>query len=143
MLSLQTGELIHSLKPRMADANRNLTVQALQLVGKLARAMGKAIAREARPILSTSVKNLSDPKTQVRTGPYSAYSAGVFDVCQHVLLEGNGSGHGWAPRACCTAHPEVDLAGHDTALACPVHPYEVRQHGLRSLHALACRCAAP
>jgi hypothetical protein len=114
---LQTGDLIHSLKPRMVDANRNLTVQALQLVGKLARAMGKAIAREARPILSPSVKNLSDPKTQVCTGPRSA--AGLVGMCQHVLLA--GSGHGWVACRHCREQHQVELPGHDAGPVQGIH----------------------
>jgi hypothetical protein len=59
-----------ALKLRMVDTNRNLTVLALQLVGKLAKAMGRAIDRQGRPVLTPAIKNMSDPKILVsRMGP--------------------------------------------------------------------------
>lgn len=55
-----------ALKGRMSDANKNLAAQAMTLTGKLARAMGKAIDRAARPLLAPALRNLSDNKASVR-----------------------------------------------------------------------------
>ena len=52
----------------MSDSNKNLTVQALGLLAKLARAMGKPIDRAARQLLDPALKNISDQKAQVRQG---------------------------------------------------------------------------
>lgn len=61
----QVGDLMPALKARFQDANRNLGAQALLLLASLARAMGRPIAREARPILGPAVKCMCDAKTQV------------------------------------------------------------------------------
>ena len=62
---LQVGDLMTGLKQRMTDSNKNLVIQALQLVGKLAKAMGRPIAREARGVLGPSLRCLTDPKPMV------------------------------------------------------------------------------
>lgn len=49
----------------MADTNRNLTAKTLLLLGELAKAMGPAFDSVGRPLLSVSVGNLSDTKSQV------------------------------------------------------------------------------
>ena len=49
----------------MADTNRNLTAKTLLLLGELAKAMGPAFDSVGRPLLSVSVANLSDTKSQV------------------------------------------------------------------------------
>lgn len=54
-----------ALKARFQDANRNLGAQALLLVASLARAMGRPIAREARPVLGPAVKCICDSKNFV------------------------------------------------------------------------------
>jgi cytoskeleton-associated protein 5 len=64
---MQVGELVQCLKLRMNDSNKNLVCQALGLVAKLARAMGKPLERQARPLLAPAIKNLSDQKAQVRS----------------------------------------------------------------------------
>lgn len=61
----QVGDLFSALKGRMADSNKNLTAQALILLGKVAKAMGKPIDRTARPLLGPALKNLSDNKANV------------------------------------------------------------------------------
>lgn len=63
----QVGDLLGALKQRMADSNKNLTTQALQLVGKIVKAMGKAADRVMKPVLSPALKNLSDNKATVGT----------------------------------------------------------------------------
>ena len=54
-----------ALKARFQDANRNTGAQALLLLASLARAMGRPIVREARPILGPAVKCLCDSKPNV------------------------------------------------------------------------------
>lgn len=54
-----------ALKSRLIDSNKNLIAAALQLLGKLAKAMGRAIAREARPVLSPAVRCICDSKANV------------------------------------------------------------------------------
>lgn len=53
------------LQGRMSDTNRNLTAKTLLLLGDLAKAMGPAFDSVGRPLLSVSVSNLSDTKSQV------------------------------------------------------------------------------
>jgi hypothetical protein len=65
VLLLQVGDLMPAIKARFQDANRNLGAQALLLLASLARAMGRPIAREARPVLGPAVKCICDSKTQV------------------------------------------------------------------------------
>lgn len=62
----QVGDLMPALKARFQDANRNLGAQTLLLLASLAKAMGRPIAREARPILGPGVKCICDSKPQVR-----------------------------------------------------------------------------
>lgn len=62
---LQVGDLMPALKGRFQDANRNLGAQALLVVASLARAMGRPIAREARPVLGPAVKCICDSKHNV------------------------------------------------------------------------------
>jgi hypothetical protein len=57
--------LLPALKNRFGDTNRNLGAQALLLLASLAKAMGKPIAREARPILGNAVACLCDSKNNV------------------------------------------------------------------------------
>ncbi|KAG2491479.1 hypothetical protein HYH03_010264 [Edaphochlamys debaryana] len=63
----QTGELLPELKKRMTDSNKNLTTQALTVLGRIAKAMGKSIDRNAKPLLAPAVKNITDQKQTVRS----------------------------------------------------------------------------
>ncbi|GLC42611.1 hypothetical protein PLESTB_001118900 [Pleodorina starrii] len=63
----QTGDLLPELKKRMADSNKNLTTQALTVLGRVAKAMGRAIDRQGRPLLAPAVKNITDQKQTVRS----------------------------------------------------------------------------
>lgn len=54
-----------ALKGRLSDSNKNLVAQTLSLLGKLAKAMGRAIAREARPVLGPAVRCICDSKHTV------------------------------------------------------------------------------
>ncbi|KAL4424717.1 hypothetical protein ABPG77_000060 [Micractinium sp. CCAP 211/92] len=63
------GELFPALKGRMADSNRNLAAKVLVLLGDIAKAMGPAFDKGARPVvLAPAVANLADNKKQVRDG---------------------------------------------------------------------------
>lgn len=77
-MGVQVGDLMPALKARFQDANRNTGAQALMLLATLAKAMGKPIARQARPLLAPAVKCICDSKHQV--------SAFVVGFCQHALL---------------------------------------------------------
>jgi len=57
----------------MADTNRNLTAKTLLLLGEMAKAMGPAFGSVGRPLLSVSVANLSDTKSQVSPAEPSDY----------------------------------------------------------------------
>lgn len=65
--------------------------QALQLVGKLAKAMGRAIAREARCVVGPAFKCLTDNKATVR-----AARGGALAVCKG----GGASGRARQALAC-------------------------------------------
>eukprot|EP00775_Hariotina_reticulata_P007310 gene7310-7523_t len=60
------GDLMPALKGRLTDSNKNLIAQTLSLIGKLAKAMGRAIAREARPVLGPALRCICDSKPNVR-----------------------------------------------------------------------------
>ena len=63
---LQLGELVPALKLRMSDGNKNLVVQALGLLGKVAKAVGKPIERQGKQALEPALRNLHDIKPNVR-----------------------------------------------------------------------------
>ena len=54
------ADLFSLLKPRFADANRNLGAAALALCGRLFRAVGRPCERGARGVLAPAVKNLAE-----------------------------------------------------------------------------------
>ena len=58
-------QYIVCLQGRMSDTNRNLTAKTLLLLCELAKAMGPAFESVGRPLMSVSVANLSDNKSQV------------------------------------------------------------------------------
>jgi cytoskeleton-associated protein 5 len=65
---LQIGDLMPALKGRFNDSNKNLIATALSLLAKLAKAMGRAIVREARPIMGPALRCLCDSKPFVSPG---------------------------------------------------------------------------
>lgn len=65
LLELFIKILAWLLQGRMSDTNRNLTAKTLLLLGEMAKAMGPAFESVGRPLLSVSVSNLSDSKSQV------------------------------------------------------------------------------
>ncbi len=55
------------MQGRMADSNRNLAAKVLVLLGDIAKAMGPAFDKGARPVvLAPAVANLADNKKQVQ-----------------------------------------------------------------------------
>lgn len=54
------------MKSVLQDTNKGVTAAAIRLVAKIARAMGRPIAREVRPALSLLVKNASDANKMIR-----------------------------------------------------------------------------
>jgi hypothetical protein len=86
----QVGDLMPALKGRFTDTNKNLAAQALTVLAALARAMGRPIAREARPILSPAIKCICDSKSYVR-------------VCTTAVLQGHCV---WGSRHGSTQHPK-------------------------------------
>jgi hypothetical protein len=57
--------MMPALKGRLTDSNKNLVAQTLSLIGKLAKAMGRAINREARPVLGPALRCICDSKPNV------------------------------------------------------------------------------
>ena len=71
------GDLMSNLKPRMADTNRNLAAQAIQLCARIAAAMGKPFERAGRPVIGAILINLSDNKPVVRAAVQAFIQAAV------------------------------------------------------------------
>ncbi|KAG1675584.1 hypothetical protein FOA52_014172 [Chlamydomonas sp. UWO 241] len=68
-------DLVPALKQRMADSNKNLIVQALQLMARLVAALGAPADRTCRPLVAPAIRNLSDQKSSVRCAVADAMSA--------------------------------------------------------------------
>lgn len=118
----QVGDLMPALKARFQDANRNLGAQTLLLLASLAKAMGKPIAREARPILGPGVKCICDSKPQVRP---QCFLHQARRQCGHSLLK----------TVCMPAHYHgspahtaraASTCGHLYCLACVLAARSVR-----------------
>ena len=62
----RSGDLLPALKPRLADSNKNLAVQAVEICGLLAAAMGSSFEKYIRIVLPGVISNLNDNKTNVR-----------------------------------------------------------------------------
>lgn len=65
-------ELFNSLKSRLSDSNKNLSLQALEICGALAEAMGSAFEKNLKTILPAVLETLSDNKVQVRLAALKA-----------------------------------------------------------------------
>ncbi|CAO2842672.1 unnamed protein product [Amaranthus hypochondriacus] len=61
-----TGELFGALRGRLYDSNKRLVMEALSTVGGVASAMGLAVEKASKGILSDVLKCLSDNKKQMR-----------------------------------------------------------------------------
>ncbi|KAG8385593.1 hypothetical protein BUALT_Bualt03G0061300 [Buddleja alternifolia] len=61
-----TGELFGALKSRLHDSNKNLIMATLSTLGALASAMGQAVEKSSKGILSDILKCLGDNKKNMR-----------------------------------------------------------------------------
>ncbi|CAE6031338.1 unnamed protein product [Arabidopsis arenosa] len=61
-----TGELFGGLRGRLLDSNKNLVMQTLTTIGGVAAAMGPAVEKASKGILSDVVKCLGDNKKHMR-----------------------------------------------------------------------------
>jgi hypothetical protein len=97
-----------ALKGRFTDTNKNLAAQALGVLASVARAMGRPIAREARPILGPAVRCICDSKANVGWGrdagcvacgcPWRRCLSGF----RHAAVFALTTTHTWMPLACCS-----------------------------------------
>lgn len=61
-----TGELFVSLRARLFDSNKNLVISTLTAIGNIATAMGPAVEKSSKGILSDVLKCLTDNKKHMR-----------------------------------------------------------------------------
>ncbi|KAI3466656.1 hypothetical protein Pfo_023319, partial [Paulownia fortunei] len=61
-----TGELFGALRSRLHDSNKNLIMATLSSIGALASAMGQAVEKSSKGILSDILKCLGDNKKHMR-----------------------------------------------------------------------------
>lgn len=61
-----TGELFGALRGRLCDSNKNLVIATLSTVGGVASAMGPAVEKSSKGILSDILKCLGDNKKHMR-----------------------------------------------------------------------------
>lgn len=66
------GDLPTGLKERLSDSNKNLVIQALDILGNLATATGKPFEKTARMIAPVICSCLTDNKPQVRASATAA-----------------------------------------------------------------------
>ena len=60
------NDILPALKARLNDSNKNLIMQTVELIGKLASAIGKPFERSTKQVLSQVAGCLNDNKTHVR-----------------------------------------------------------------------------
>ena len=65
-------ELFNSLKARLSDSNKNLSLQALEICGALAESLGSVFEKNLKVILPSVLETLSDNKVQVRQAALKA-----------------------------------------------------------------------
>ncbi|KAK8551075.1 hypothetical protein V6N13_119565 [Hibiscus sabdariffa] len=70
-----TGELFGALRGRLCDSNRNLVMATLTTIGNVASAMGPAVEKASKGILSDILKCLSDNKKHMRESTLSTLDA--------------------------------------------------------------------
>ncbi|RDX85911.1 Protein MOR1, partial [Mucuna pruriens] len=61
-----TGELFGALKGRLFDSNKNIVMSTLTTIGNVASAMGQAVEKSSKGILSDILKCLGDNKKHMR-----------------------------------------------------------------------------
>jgi cytoskeleton-associated protein 5 len=74
------GNLMNSLKKRLVDTNKSITVAALNILGDLATAIGAAIEPNMKLIMSSILNNYTDNKIPVRVAVSSCLDKWV-EVC--------------------------------------------------------------
>ncbi len=74
------GNLMTSLKKRLVDTNKSITVAALNILGDLATAIGPAIEPNMKLIMSSILNNYTDNKIPVRVAVSSCLDKWV-EVC--------------------------------------------------------------
>ncbi len=80
--SYAVADIYAILKARLSDPNKNLTTQAVEICGNLAKSMGKPFERHARILLGPMMSVLTDPKPQVRATALEA----LDKVCEAIML---------------------------------------------------------
>ncbi|GMI91984.1 MICROTUBULE ORGANIZATION 1 [Hibiscus trionum] len=70
-----TGELFGALRGRLFDSNKNLVMATLTTIGNVASAMGPAVEKASKGILSDILKCLSDNKKHMRESTLSTLDA--------------------------------------------------------------------
>ncbi|GMI81930.1 MICROTUBULE ORGANIZATION 1 [Hibiscus trionum] len=70
-----TGELFGALRGRLYDSNKNLVMATLTTIGNIASAMGPAVEKASKGILSDILKCLSDNKKHMRESTLSTLDA--------------------------------------------------------------------
>ncbi|KAL5994649.1 Protein MICROTUBULE ORGANIZATION 1 [Asimina triloba] len=75
-----TGELFGALRGRLCDANKNLVMATLATIGGIASAMGPAVEKSSKGILSDVLKCLGDNKKHMRESTLNALDSWVAAV---------------------------------------------------------------
>ncbi|XP_038725142.1 protein MOR1-like isoform X2 [Tripterygium wilfordii] len=75
-----TGELFGALRGRLYDSNKNLIMVTLTTIGGIASAMGTAVEKSSKGILSDILKCLGDNKKNMRESSLTALDAWVAAV---------------------------------------------------------------
>ncbi|XP_058079545.1 protein MOR1-like [Magnolia sinica] len=75
-----TGELFGALRGRLYDSNKNLVMAALATIGGIASAMGPAVEKSSKGILSDVLKCLGDNKKHMRECTMNALDSWVAAV---------------------------------------------------------------
>nr|KYP53049.1 Cytoskeleton-associated protein 5 [Cajanus cajan] len=75
-----TGELFGALRGRLADSNKNIVMATLTTIGNVASAMGQAVEKSSKGILSDILKCLGDNKKHMRECALNALDAWLAAV---------------------------------------------------------------
>lgn len=75
-----TGELFVALRARLFDSNKNLVMSTLTAIGNIATAMGPAVEKTSKGILSDVLKCLTDNKKHMRESVIKALDSWVAVV---------------------------------------------------------------
>lgn len=75
-----TGELFVALRARLFDSNKNLVISTLTAIGNIATAMGPAVEKSSKGILSDVLKCLTDNKKHMRESVTKALDSWVAVV---------------------------------------------------------------